>query len=424
MVKILVRAPTGSKIFRIAFSDLVKDFTNQVAEAFHFEPDKTRLYLDHNLTKPVNDSGHILKAKIPDINKNPVVYVKYTGKLPNSETCTLTSYSNAADEFIGKEDAKTAEIQNFQSLWGKRAVGANFFDIRKRKLPVIDLQTESSCYKIRIGEEALKRFDAIAFNERFASHRVTFLFGRINKITGTVTVHCSCEPQQTNYPDHVEISPDFDISIPLLIADCFGMECVGIAISHLPDKSYPMTQYMVQLAAYYQNFFSEYFTTLVVTPNPDDETALQMEAYQVSDGAMKLDQAQLFAPSDDPHKVFFTEEILNSYENRKSTSCNVNILLTPVRIKKTESKFPSHEFPSPSQYPTATDFIAYMKSKESSPTWLQLFDFNVLVFLSSENVINENDLPIVIDSIIKMKDIEPRILKSINDYLKLNSNPK
>ena len=131
MVKILVRAPTGSKIFRIAFSDLVKDFTNQVAEAFHFEPDKTRLYLDHNLTKPVNDSGHILKAKIPDINKNPVVYVKYTGKLPNSETCTLTSYSNAADEFIGKEDAKTAEIQNFQSFM------MNMFNVMLKKHNII-----------------------------------------------------------------------------------------------------------------------------------------------------------------------------------------------------------------------------------------------------------------------------------------------
>ncbi|KAK8895808.1 hypothetical protein M9Y10_013693 [Tritrichomonas musculus] len=422
MVKLLVRGPVGSKVFRVALSDQVKDFVKIAAESFHLDPNKTRLYLDHNFNTPINDSGHFLRANIPNINRNPVVYIKYSGELPKVETCSLTSYSNGADKIIGKDDNKTEEIKNFQAQWGDRAVGASFFEYKKRKLPVIDEQADSSCYKIRVGKEALRRFQAIAFNENFASHRITFLFGRINKITGTITVHCSCEPEQTNYPDHVEISPDFDISIPLLISDYFGMECVGIAISHAADLHYPMTQYMVQLAAYYQNFFSEYFTTLVVTPDPKDDSNVQMEAFQVTDAAMKLDQGQYFSPSDNPHEVNFTEEILNSVQNKRCKSCNVNILLTAVRIKQTESKFPSHEFPSPSQYPGPLDFVAYMNNKESFPTWMQLFDFNLLVYLVYNNIISENDVGSVVEAIIKMKDIPPRIMTQIDTFLKESSS--
>ena len=146
-----------------------------------------------------------------------------------------------------------------------------------------------------------------------------------------------------------------------------------------------------------------------------------MEAYQATDAAMKLDQGQYFAPSDDPHQWNFTIDILNQYYKKYCNYCNVNFLLTAVRIKETESKFPSHDFPSPSQYPTAIDFVAYMKNKESFPTWLQLFDFNLLVYLVNNGIISENDLPIAVDSIIKMKDIPSRIMSGITAYLRENS---
>ncbi|OHT00455.1 hypothetical protein TRFO_32862 [Tritrichomonas foetus] len=412
-MKLIVVWPLGSERFDVCLSDKVLGFMEVIAKKFDIEIEKMQLFYDEPLKRPLPTTGNILNARL---KKGQIIYLKYNGKLPDREICQMTTPINGADSFLDEGEKLTNEMKNIQSTWGSRAVSVGFFEHRNRKKPIVEDQSESSCYAFRVGEEAIKRFQAIAFQERFATHRIIFLFGRINEITGKVTAHCSCEPEQVNAADHVEISPNFDISIPLSIADNFGMKCVGMAISHAADSKYPMTQYMIQLAAYYQNLFGEYFTTLVVMPQKDDESNVVIEAFQVKDSAMKMDQGQYFVPSDNPHEIKFKEDLV--VYNLKKRSCDVNFLLCAVRVRQTHSKFLSHSFPCPSQFPTNDDLKLYFRDHEYSPAWVTLFDFNLLVFLTYKDIISlEDDIPLIIASIIEKLDVSNAIMGKIQSYI-------
>ena len=237
-MKILVNTPIGSHVFDVTLYDKVEDFVKMIAAHFKLNPQGIVLYNDHNFTQIIKIEGTIINAKINKTTR--VVFIKYNGELPKVKLCQQTDNPNAVLDYLDPNEKPTTEMKNFQNQWGQRAVGLNFIDHQLSKKPVVEHQAESSCYAIRVAEEAIKRFRNIAFSENFMTHRIAFLYGRVNKITGKITVHCSCEPEQTNAADHVVVSDDFDLTLPTLIADNFGMECVGMAISH-KDTIYDST---------------------------------------------------------------------------------------------------------------------------------------------------------------------------------------
>lgn len=49
-----------------------------------------------------------------------------------------------------------------------------------------------------------------------------------------------------------------------------------MGIAHRPkNPKYPMTAYMVKLAALYQNLFGEFFTTVIISPTADGQIEVQ-----------------------------------------------------------------------------------------------------------------------------------------------------
>lgn len=421
MVKIYVRTPVGGAVFRINFSDLVKDLIAKVGEYFKLDPQKIQLFVDQGYKQKIDEGLIILKSKIPNINKYPYIYANYTGEIPKNGSLR-NNKNNEEDDSIYKEAEKLDEVKDLKKMFGQNAFGVAHLEYKKRKLPTIDDQPEGSCYKITIAREAMQPFASTAFTEHFASHRLAFLFGRINKKTGNVTVHCLMEPEQINYPDHVELSPDFDITIPNQVAGILGMECVGMAISHKFETDQPFCEYMLRLAAKYQNTFGEYFTTVCVRPNPDDKNTTELRAYQVKDAAMKIDKKQWFVDSDDPSWCKFDRDVHNLYiSDAYANKAQVNMLVCAVPKKcSCKSKIPGHKFPSPSSYPTAAALASYLSENSDFPTWLKLFDFNLLIFLLKNKVVPEDDFKIIIDSILKMENLCPRIQLEIEDYLKKN----
>lgn len=274
--------------------------------------------------------------------------------------------------------------------------------------PQIDFQSESSCYAFRVGKECMKRFQAIAFQEGFAVHRVLLLFGRINKITGKITVHASCEPKQINFPDRVEIDPNFNLVHLINVARKFGMECVGMAFSHKNEKNYPLTNYMVLMAAKYQSFFGEYFTTIVVTPENEDK--VKIEAFQISDAGVRVYCENYLTEQNNPHKISFREGL--NVCGQKKNEADVNLFLCAVRVRLTKSKFPNHSFPSPSQNPSKIDLKMHFENNEYCPSWYQFFDFNLLIFLEEYYVFGD-ETDCVVETIIKniiSKDDIPEII--------------
>lgn len=385
----------------------IQSFVKRVADRLKVDPRMLILYKDEPRTESIPVTGPLMNARIH--NKN-ILYLKINGIIPKAPVGTKTDRIDPYKDYLAPGEEMTSEMKRIQSEFGPRAISTAFFEHRESLKPKISIQDESSCYAIRIGEEALKRFQAVALQSKFSSHRMCFLFGRINQVTGKVTIHTACEPPQKNEADVVEVQPGFDMHIPVSIAKYFGMKCCGMAISHLPNSKYPMTSYMIKLAAYYQNFFGEYFTTLVVTPEGDSN--VQIEAFQVSDVAMRLEREHYIIPNDDQTKLYFKEELYVG--NRKQSNCDVNVFLCAVRVRLTHSKFVNHSFPFPSQNPSNLDLKVHFGDNEFCPPWWQLFDFNLLIYLVNMNIFSLNDeIPMIIDAIITKSEIPERFLNKI-----------
>ena len=397
-MKIGVVWARGTLRFDISVRETIISLLKMIGEKIQVDFKHLELYSDTGFTQKIDTKKNVQNARI---RSGMLLYLKVNAPLPDVPCAQMTTPIESAKDFLAEGEQMTPEMRRIQAEFGPRAVSTAFFEHRDQLKPRIDFQDESSCYAFRIGKEAIKRFQAIAFQEQFATHRIGFLFGRVNEVTGKVTVHCMCEPEQKNFPDHVEVSPEFDISVPVEIARCFGMQCVGMMISHQADEKFPMAPYMVQLAACYQNMFSEYFTTAVVTPRGDD---VVVEAFQVSDAAMKMDKEQYFVPSKKPNTIAFKEELVVC--GVKRSEADVNLFLCAVRVRQTHSKVPCHTFPAPSEHPTMLDLKRHLEDNEYCPWWRKLFDFNLLVFLAVNDILNlESDIPKVVTAIIHKEEI-------------------
>lgn len=414
-MKFAIRWARGVIRVDVNLGDQMMKVLQEICGKYKLDYRYCQLFYDELYTKPIPVNGSVQNARIKPMS---FVFMKVDTTIPDDiKFAQMTLSTNIGSQFLAEGEKMTPEMKRIQAEYGPRAVSAAFFEHKQSLKPKIEYQDESSCYAFRIGEEAIKRFRIIAFQENFATHRITFLFGRINEVTGKITVHVSCEPQQVNEPNHVTISDSFDPTIPLQIAECFGMKCVGMAISHQPNSKMPMTPYMVQLAAFYQNMYGEYFTTLVVTPQENNE--ISVEAFQVSDAAMQLDREQIWNPVDftkETKEITFKEELF--VYNSKKKSADVNLFLCAVRVRLTHSKFPSHSFPCLSQNPTLIDLKKHLDENEFCPSWRQLFDFNLLVFIVANDIFTiEHDIPIIVNDIIQKQEIPSVYMEMIQNII-------
>jgi hypothetical protein len=350
-----------------------------------------------------------------------VIFMKVDGTLPPTPPLTElparppSAPPVSARNYLGPNETElTSEMGRFQEMWGRRAISVGFMEHRDSFKAHIERQPESSCFAIRVGEEALKRFQSLALHEEFRWHRLTFLFGRVTRLTGKITVHVACEPPQTNFPDRVEVSATPDLDTACSLARQFGMECVGMAVSHQPDAKYPMTSYMVQLAAHYQNRFGEYFTTLVVSPTGHNDVSI--EAFQVSDETLRLEREAWIVPGPKPTELNFRDEVFVCGCRKKTA--DVNLCLCAVRVRLTHSKFPNHNFPSPSQSPTLLDLKMHLRDNEFCPNWYQLFDFNLLLFLQTKGIFSASEIEgEIIPNLLAQEDIPQPLMAKIEHRL-------
>lgn len=406
----------GFMRIKIQHASKMESLFQQIGEKIHVDPKYLSLYFDHNFNNRVPDRSTVVNSGLSD---KMIVYLKSTFRIPKGEICKQTERTDKFKDYLAPgETEMTPEMARIQRDFSKFTISSHFIEHRNALKPHIDLQSESSCYAFRVGNECMTRFQSIALQSRFSNHRIGLLFGRINEITGKVTAHVLMEPSQENKADEVIIKNHEDIQSSVFIAKLFKMKCVGMAISHQPDDKFPMTSYMVRMAAHFQNLFGEYFTTLVVMPRGENDVVI--EAFQVSDAAMRIDQENLFEDTNHSNNYFnnYSPKIVRFKEpldtcNVNRTEADVNLLLCAVRVRLTKSKFISHLFPSPSQNPTNIDLKMYFHEKEFAPTWYQLFDFNLLLFIYENFILSESEIREVVDDIINMRDVPEVIMQKI-----------
>lgn len=404
---------------KLYLTDQMQSVLKQIAKKIKVDPRYLSLYFDRKFSKPISNRETVINS---GLKSKMIVYLKSAVPIPKSDICQLTERTDIYKDYLAPGETEiTPEMKRVQQDFSKYSISTHFLEHRNALKPHIDFQGESSCYAFRIGNECITRFQSIALQSSFSTHRIGFLFGRINELTGKVTAHVLMEPIQTNNEDQVIIENEEDIISSVKIADMFGMRCVGMAISHQPDQKFPMTSYMVRMAAHYQNLYGEYFTTLVVMPQNENDVVI--EAFQVSDAAMQIDREKLFDNSDDnynPKIVKFKEPLNTCNVNR--TEADVNILLCAVRVRLTKSKFISHSFPSPSQHPTFVDLKMHFSENDFAPTWYQLFDFNLLLFIYQKDILTLSEIQQIVNDIIKMKDIHENTMRKIRSTFEDSSD--
>lgn len=412
-MEIGVQYQYGCLRLKVNLTSQMKSVLEQIGKKIRVDSKFLNLYFDPKYQNVVNSRCSVISS---GLKNKMIVYLKSAVAIPKGDICKLTERTDNYKDYLapGETDI-TPEMKRIQKDFSKFTISSHFIEHKNALKPHIGFQEESSCYAFRIGKECITRFQQIAFQSSFTTHRIGFLFGRINEITGKVTAHVLMEPLQENYSDHVIIKSDHDIFSAVKIAQMFDMKCVGMAISHQPDNKYPMTSYMAKMASHFQNLFGEYFTTLVVMPRNDNDVVI--EAFQVSDAAMQIERENLFVDSsndnDDPRIVKFKEPLDTC--NVKREEADVNLLLCAVRVRLTNSKFVSHSFPCPSQLPTLIDMKMYFKENDYKPTWYQLFDFNLLLFMCENQILSRKEISGVISDIIEMHDIHEDVMRKIRE---------
>lgn len=442
-MKIIVVTPIGTHPFPVQRTAmLMSDFVKEVANHFNFDQSKIKLFLKNDFTGEIKTSEGTIKSNLRTA-RDITIYLDLEGGITNgtqnqATTTTTTTTAAAATTAttttatikrtmgfnFNDKQFDTPKVIRFQSKWGGNSLGTEHLKIMKKKEIEVELQSSQSSTLLVLGSPCLNNFINKSRKDNFKVHRIAFLFGRINKKTGQVTVHCSYEPPQSNNKNHVYFN--HDLNLPIKVAEMFNMECVGMAISRnseLNDKDQSsenvnlLTRYVMTLAAEFQGVINQYFTTVIITPVDNNQESCQ--AYQVVDALVELRKNNLISDNSLSSKCIGFTKLVKVGE-KYCSECERESVSLIVGIKESLSKIPVHDFPPASEYPTEKSLSHYIET-HSYPPWIQFFDFNLLCFLLENQVITEEEMKLLVNSIIEMKDPSVLIKRKINKYAFANN---
>jgi hypothetical protein len=384
---------------------------HDVAQKAKLAEDDFELYVDAEFRKLIpRQRQRFMNLRI---KSGSTFYMKVLIDLPEEVVRQDAAATDLNREYLGDKEKPTIGMRSVQDMYGSRAVGIAHFEHRNALRPRLGDQTCGSCYAVRVGQEVLKPLMTAAVRERFSVHRVIFLFGRIDVVPGKVTVHASYAPRCTCTAHDFTLANADELDLPSAVAKVLGMQVVGMAISRPYVKDLPMAPYMIQLAAHYQNVYSEYFVTLVVT-QPTEHEPPSAEAFQVADGAMKVDKLDLWAEPRQSNSLRFKEPILiHDGFKEEVVGSYLNLFLLALRLRTRPSRIPLHVFPSLGADPGVPDLRNHLNDRPWCPNWYALFDFNLLIFLAHDETITMDQLAQIVAAITKMEEVPRPIWKKI-----------
>jgi hypothetical protein len=392
-----------------------------IAEEIGVPPDKITIWRHQDYEEryaadpnyaPVPRTGNFANARLkPD----QVLFMEVLVPLPEQPIATSVQAADQTAAFLAKTEKPTQGMLAVTSVFGAHAIGVAHLEHRDLHKPHITRQEVSSCYAIRVSFDVLRPLIAVAFGEGFQNHRIAYLFGRKQVITGKVAVHWAFIPQQNAGPEMVEVAEQEQLSVPRAIAQHFGMELVGCAVTRPYTDILPFRPYLIKLAARHQ-LANEHFATLVIMPIEGGKTAI--DAYQVSDAAMKLVGDGYLVDTEKPDALAFKEDLkFCQFRRREIADSDLNLLLVPIRVRhpnRTRIAERKDHFPPLSLGATPLDLARYLTDNEYAPDWHRLFDFDLLTYLVEKRAVTiESELPVLVDAIIKKKEVPREIMRKV-----------
>ncbi|EFA83448.1 nuclear protein localization 4 [Heterostelium album PN500] len=259
-------------------------------------------------------------------------------------------------------------------------------------------QDAAHCPGAAIAVTPANEFQHYVSSRKFEEQRIGFLYGNFLQ-DGSVSVDVIYEPPQKGDKKSVTLLEDKSIDKIESLASLLGMTRVGWIFSH-PSRKYVMSSSEILQAANYQNKFGNSFVTLILSVNSEGNSNL--EAFQVSDQAMKLEKTGEFQSNQsEPTICKLKSPVL--VEGSETLNADNNFFIVTVPVKAREDKpVLNCVFPVNNRNPPTSDSdLASYKIDNQDQSKLTFFsDFHFLVYLLMHGIFDLNtDLPLICDNV-------------------------
>eukprot|EP01132_Coremiostelium_polycephalum_P005334 gene5334-6654_t len=263
-------------------------------------------------------------------------------------------------------------------------------------------QDAPKCPGALVDFQSANAFQQYLHLKKFQEQRVGFLYGNFLE-DGTVVVDAIYEPPQKSDKKQVQILDDEihrkqNDKVESL-ANLLGKVRVGWIFSH-PSRKYIMSSSEIIQAAHFQNKYSPSFITLILSINNEGQSNL--EAFQVSDQALKLEKTGEFSNNQpEPSKCKLKSPVFEEGSETINADNNFFIVTVPVKAREDKSIF-NVGFPVENREPSThfSDFISYKIDNQDHSPLTFFSDFHFLIFLIENNIFDLNvDLPVICENI-------------------------
>jgi len=175
---------------------------------------------------------------------------------------------------------------------------------RKKMKP--KLQETAHCTAAVVDYQAASMFQNYLQERKFQTQRVGLLYGKFMD-DGSTVIDVIYEPPQTSTKTEATMLPDPDGDRVESIASMLGLQKVGWIFSH-PKRDYVMSSAEIIRATEMQNASGPGFVTLILSFN--EKNVGNLEAFQLSDQALKLQREGMFVESPNPAKLQVRQPVI------------------------------------------------------------------------------------------------------------------
>eukprot|EP01113_Clastostelium_recurvatum_P015120 TRINITY_DN18347_c0_g1_i1.p1 TRINITY_DN18347_c0_g1~~TRINITY_DN18347_c0_g1_i1.p1 ORF type:complete len:416 (+),score=129.08 TRINITY_DN18347_c0_g1_i1:571-1818(+) len=288
-------------------------------------------------------------------------------------------------------------------------------EARKMKLK---RQPQAHCTSANVDFTAATVFQNYLHLKKFKVNRCGLLYGRFND-DGGVSVDVIYEPPQQSTKEASVMLQDKDMDRVEQIASMLGLRRVGWIFSHPPrSKGIIMTPSEIATAAYLQNTYGNQAVTLILSVNEKGEGNL--EAFQVSDQAMKLQSKGSFVASvgvpmtgqtaptgaesgsaGSGTKAMLREAVFVEGAETREADTSFFIVTVPVKSAGEKGGILGADFPVENRDPAqaSSDVKVHMMHMAGKPFLQQLSDFHLVLYLSKNYFDMATDIPAMCEAV-------------------------
>jgi len=238
-------------------------------------------------------------------------------------------------------------------------------------------------------------FQNYLHQQKFQVQRVGLLYGKFMD-DGSTVIDVIYEPPQQSSKTGSAMLPDPDKDRVESIASMLGLQRVGWIFSH-PARDYVMSSSEIYRAAELQNESGPGFVTLILSFN--EKNSGNLEAFQLSDQALKLQREGMFVDSPNPAKIQLRQPVIVEGADTKTADYHFFLVTVPVKSKDKSTLHTEFHIENRVTPQAKSDIKVHMMHTAKRPFIDQLSDFHLLLYLSKGYFELHTDLPALCEAV-------------------------